>query len=71
MTMQNCAAVMRALGNRVVSSHPEPDDLYCMGRREFNKFIRPKELKLVSEIVVVKVPPLIDQATLMRHWDFC
>jgi site-specific DNA recombinase len=33
------------------------------GRHEFNKRSKAKELKPVSEIVTVEVPPLIDQAT--------
>ena len=34
-----------------------------VGEHEFNKRSKSKELKPVSEIVVVEVPPLIDQAT--------
>jgi hypothetical protein len=34
-----------------------------MGEHEFNKRAKSKELKPVSEIVVVPVPPLIDRAT--------
>jgi DNA invertase Pin-like site-specific DNA recombinase len=34
-----------------------------IGRHEFNKRAKTKELKPVSEIVAVEVPPLIDQAT--------
>ena len=34
-----------------------------IGRHEFNKRSKTKELKPVSEIVTVEVPPLIDQAT--------
>ena len=34
-----------------------------IGRHEFNKRSKAKELKPVSEIVTVEVPPLIDQAT--------
>jgi hypothetical protein len=34
-----------------------------IGRHEFNKRSKAKELKPVSEIVTVEVPPLIEQAT--------
>ena len=34
-----------------------------IGRHEFNKRSKAKELKPASEIVTVEVPPLIDQAT--------
>jgi site-specific DNA recombinase len=34
-----------------------------VGRHEFNKRAKTKELKPTSEIVAVEVPPLIDQAT--------
>jgi site-specific DNA recombinase len=34
-----------------------------VGRHEFNKRAKSKQLKPVSEIIVVEVPPLIDQAT--------
>jgi site-specific DNA recombinase len=34
-----------------------------IGRHEFNKRSKVKELKPASEIVTVDVPPLIDQAT--------
>jgi hypothetical protein len=34
-----------------------------IGRHEFNKHAKDKALKPATEIVVVKVPPLIDQAT--------
>ncbi len=34
-----------------------------MGEHEFNKRAKSKELKPVSEIVVVPVPPLIDRET--------
>jgi hypothetical protein len=34
-----------------------------IGRHEFNKRAKSKELKPVSEVIAVAVPPLIDQAT--------
>jgi site-specific DNA recombinase len=34
-----------------------------IGRHEFNKRSKSKELKPVSEVIAVAVPPLIDQAT--------